>query len=111
MTPRVREQIKAAKFQTRVLRKIVVQKDGPLHWLWTGTKYSDKYGFYQYGITQRENVRKPVHRVVWEWHNGPIPEGGMLTNCCGNTLCVNPKHWRLVDHWSHARNRKRGVEQ
>lgn len=107
MTPRVREQIKELKFYSRIMRKVLITKDG--HWLWKGTKYSDKYGMYQYGITQQDNKRQSVHRVLWRRAHGFLPSNGMLVNRCGNTLCVNPEHWKWVDHWTHADDPWRGV--
>lgn len=107
MTPRVREQIKELKFYSRIMRKVLITKDG--HWLWKGTKYSDKYGMYQYGITQQDNKRQPVHRVLWRRAHGFLPSNGMLVNRCGNTLCVNPEHWKWVDHWTHADDPRRGL--
>ena len=41
-----------------------------------------------------------VHRVVWEFENGPIPEGlHVLHNCYrGKHGCCNPDHLRLGTH-------------
>ena len=103
MTPRVRAEIKLHKWMARVWRKVQKQKDG--HWIWTGTKYKDKYGFYVYGVTQFQNEREAVHRSVWSWLRGPLPPRGQLVNRCGNTLCVNPDHWEYADHWTHAKCR------
>ena len=102
MTPRVRDAIRLAKWQKRVYAKIDMLKDGC--WMWRGAAYKDKYGFYQYAITQQANERQPVHRVLWKWIKGELPEGGMLVNQCGNTLCVNPEHWVWCEHWTRLRD-------
>jgi len=36
-----------------------------------------------------------VHRMVWEMHNGPIPEGKVIMHTCDNKGCVNIDHLRL----------------
>lgn len=59
-------------------------------WLWVGVKSSDGYG--SMGI---DGKQVGTHRVSWELHNGPIPDGKrVLHNCPGgdNPTCVNPAH-------------------
>jgi HNH endonuclease len=33
-----------------------------------------------------------VHRLIWEWTNGPIPDGLGLLHACDNPPCCNPGH-------------------
>jgi hypothetical protein len=58
-------------------------------WLWTGA------GGGHYGRLVRGGRLDLSHRVSWELHNGPIPDGlFVLHNCPGGDTpaCVNPDH-------------------
>jgi hypothetical protein len=39
---------------------------------------------------------KAVHRLMWEYSNGPIPSGLQLDHLCRVRCCVRPGHLRLV---------------
>ena len=57
-------------------------------WLWTAcVRQSDGYG--TLGI---KGKTKAAHRVSWEIHNGPIPEGLCVLHRCDVPTCVNPDH-------------------
>jgi len=56
-------------------------------WIWQGFKDKDGYG----SIIINQKMNKP-HRVMWEIHNGPIPEGINVLHKCDNPPCVNPDH-------------------
>ncbi len=60
-------------------------------WIWTG------YKIHGYGNlrVKKGTVGHAAHRLSWEIHKGPIPEGlWVLHNCPGgdNPACVNPDH-------------------
>ncbi|MFZ5669087.1 MAG: HNH endonuclease signature motif containing protein [Pseudomonadota bacterium] len=55
--------------------------------LWTG-ELSDK----GYGRIWIGGQRQRAHRVAWEAHFGPIPEGMLVCHSCDTPACVNPDH-------------------
>lgn len=60
-------------------------------WLWTGgNKGRTSHGVIQEGRPSRRLLL--AHRVSWEMHNGPVPEGLMVCHTCDVGACVNPAH-------------------
>ena len=88
-----------------------VAKSGPDEcWLWT--RSLNKYG---YGQINSGGRGRPIvaHRVSWEIHFGPIPDGLFVLHHCDNTPCDNPSHLYLGTKKLNsadmiARNRGRG---
>lgn len=72
-------------------------------WLWLGDININGYGrmYYKSG-----NHRKMAHRVVYESHFGPIPDGLELDHLCRTRSCVNPAHLEPV---TKSVNAKRGL--
>ena len=71
----------------RILNKVVVNENTGC-WDWQGAKTTCGYPVIARGGCT--NIRG--HRYVYEWVNGPIPEGEVIRHTCDNRLCVNPKH-------------------
>lgn len=74
--------------EVRLMRRVEVQDDGC--WLWTGATLPNGYGYI--GRGGREGGATYAHRVSYEAHVGPIPDGFHVHHSCRNRVCVNPKH-------------------
>lgn len=48
-----------------------------------------------------------LHRLLWIFRNGPIPEGKIIDHINGDKLDNRAENLRLCDHSQNARNRKR----
>lgn len=55
-------------------------------WMWTG------YAKNGYGAISFRDRMLGCHRLSWELHFGPIPEGLMVLHHCDRRRCVNPGH-------------------
>jgi len=58
-------------------------------WLWTSTVAGagGDYGRLKIGNTVRRSTR-----WIWEYRNGPIPQGLVVCHKCDTPSCVNPDH-------------------
>jgi hypothetical protein len=56
-------------------------------WIWQ--HYRDPAGYGRLGA-------KLAHRIAYEYHRGPIPEGLQLDHLCRVTSCCNPDHLEPV---------------
>lgn len=60
-------------------------------WDWTACIRS-KFG---YGGMKYDGRLQDAHRISWQIHNGPIPEGMYVLHSCDRPICVNPDHLYL----------------
>lgn len=67
-------------------------------WEWTGSLNNKGYSQIRIG-----GGLSLGHRVSYEIHNGPIPEGLHVLHSCDNPGCVNPVHLHLGTHQDNMR--------
>lgn len=67
-------------------------------WLWSGPKSHAKAA--EYGHLHLNGRNVGAHRLAYELHFGPIPDGMSIDHVrlrgCVSTLCVNPAHLEAV---------------
>jgi len=83
----------------RVFQKIRITEAGC--WEWQGAKMGNGYG--------KVNINRktpPVHRVVYEMFNGPVPKHLDMDHLCRNRGCANPEHLEPV---TRSENLRRGL--
>lgn len=73
----------------RLSRHVELDESGC--WLWTGALNSRGYSCI--GVDGKSQL---AHRVSYELHVGPIPEGLQIDHLCRVKRCINPEHLEPV---------------
>lgn len=81
----------------RLLKKVEIDAATGC-WTWTGSKTLQGYG-----QMRVDGKRLYTHRISYELHVGPIPEGLDLDHLCRNRACCNPAHLEPVTHLVNVR--------
>jgi len=58
-------------------------------WLWIGVRVPSGYGILQEGTRP---ISHSAHRLSYQLHVGPIPNGMRVCHTCDTVHCVNPAH-------------------
>lgn len=72
--------------------------------LWNGSRDNDGYGVLYSGPPSNRYVK--AHRLAYQMHHGPIPDGASILHSCDNPSCVEPTHLRAGSHVDNMVDRK-----
>lgn len=67
-------------------------------WYWAGATNG------RYGKLKLAGRLEYAHRVSYQTHYGPVPEGLMVLHRCDEPLCVNPDHLFLGTQTENMRD-------
>lgn len=84
--------MKKLSLEERWLVRVAEPSDDNSCWLWKGSISSQGYG-----KLRVEGKDLLAHQIGWKLAgNDSPPKGSALRNQCGNVLCVNPQHWKIL---------------
>lgn len=71
-------------------------------WEWSGALHERGYGVINDGRRPARAMR--AHRLSFEIHRGPIPDGLLVCHRCNNKRCVRPDHLYLATNAENVRH-------
>jgi len=66
-------------------------------WNWAGQISNSGYGRTMTRGADGVNRMQSAHQASYEAFVGPVPDGLLVRQHCGNRLCVNPDHLEIFD--------------
>lgn len=74
------------------------------HACWRWKAYRNPAGYGQLNRGLRGEGLALAHRLSWELHYGPVPDGLLVLHHCDNPPCVNPSHLFLGTYKDNAQD-------
>jgi hypothetical protein len=74
-------------------------------WEWQAARFPNGYGQFR---TPQEGY---AHRVAYELHVGPIPDGYHVHHKCENPGCVRPDHLEVLTPAEHRRRHQEAHDE
>jgi hypothetical protein len=65
-------------------------------WLWQGQISNSGYGRTMFSAAEGRGMES-AHRASYLTFVGPIPDGTLVRQSCGNRLCINPEHLEVLE--------------
>jgi hypothetical protein len=65
-------------------------------WLWKGQISNSGYGRVMELQDDRRTKMVSAQSASYRAFVGPVPEGHLVKQSCGNRLCINPEHLELM---------------
>lgn len=72
-------------------------------WVWVGASHPKGYGRFFLGMLDGKRVWAYSHRISYEHHIGPVPEGMVVDHECNNKACCNPPHLKAIHDLENLR--------